>query len=302
MMTDHTVFQGIICPMLTPFTIQGRLDLTVTRQLVDFLISKGVNGLLPGGTTGEGMLLSLEERMQLAEAVVDQAAGRISVLVHTGAISTAETIALTLHAKQIGADGASIITPYFYSYDDEALFAHYAAIACAVPDFPLSLYVYPGNAKQDISIELFTRLRMAAPNYVAIKLSNIDLIHFQEYALAGGPDFSPLCGVDGLALAALAVGAVGQVSGNANVFPNPFCRLYRAFAEDDLREAQRQQQMIQRIRGLFKDNLAYFKAALSWRDLPVGGPRPPIRDLLPVERAELHAGLAALTHEFPEIL
>jgi len=288
--------------MLTPFDALGQLDLIATRRLVEFLITNGVNALLPAGTTGEGMLLTPAERMQLAEAVVDQAAGRVSVLIHTGAVSTAEAITLTLHAQQIGADGASIITPYFYSYDDDALFAHYTAVACAVPDFPLSLYVYPGNAKQDISIDLFTRLRMAAPNYVAIKLSNVDLIHFQEYAQAGGPDFSPLCGVDGIALAALAVGSVGQVSGNANVFPNPFCRLYTAFANGDLPEAQRQQQIIQRIRGLFKDNLAYFKAALAWRGIPVGQPRLPIRDLQPLERADLLAGLDRLTHDIPEIL
>ena len=78
--------------------------------------------------------------------------------------------------------------------------------------------------------------------------------------------------------------------------------MYTAFAKGDLLEAQRQQQIIQRVRRLFKDNLAYFKAALAWRGLPLGGPRPPIRDLQPMEWAELLAGLEQLTHEFPEIL
>ncbi|MCC6955917.1 MAG: dihydrodipicolinate synthase family protein [Anaerolineales bacterium] len=302
MTINNTVFKGIICPMLTPFDAEGQIDFAATRKLVDFLVSQGVNALLPAGTTGEGMLLTTSERMQLAEAVVDQAAGRVAVLVHTGAASTAETVALTLHAQQIGAHGASIITPYFYSYDDDELFAHYAAIARAAPDFPLSLYVYPGNAKQDISVELFKRLRSAAPNYVAIKLSSLDLIHFQEYALAGGPGFSPLCGVDGLALAALSVGAVGQVSGNANVFPKPFCSLYAAYASGDRAAAQEQQRIIQRIRGLFKDSLAYFKAALAWRGMPLGKPRPPIRDLHPAERDNLYAGLEQLISEKPEIM
>lgn len=302
MLTHQKIFQGIICPMLTPFDPQGQLDLPATRQLVDFLIAKGVDGLLPAGTTGEGMLLSSAERMQLAETVVDQAAGRVAVWIHSGAISTAETIALTLHAQKIGAPGASIITPYFYTYDDDALFDHYCAIARAVPDYPLSLYAYPGNAKHEISIALFRRLRQAAPNIVAIKLSDLDLIRFQEYVHAGGPEFSPLCGVDGMALAALAVGAVGQVSGNANVFPGPFRRLYDAFAAGDLAEAQRQQQIIQRIRDVFKDSLAYFKAALAWCGMPVGAPRPPIRNLNPAELADLLAGLDQLTSEFPELL
>ena len=288
--------------MLTPFDPQGQLDLPAARQLVDFLITHGVDGLLPAGTTGEGMLLSSAERMRLAEAVVDQAADRAAVLIHSGAISTAETIALTCHAQEIGAHGASIITPYFYSYDDDALFDHYLAVARAVPEYPLSLYAYPGNAKQEISLALFRRLRQAAPNIVAIKLSSLDLIRFQEYVYAGGPEFSPLCGVDGMALAALAVGAVGQVSGNANVFPGPFRCLYDAFAAGDLAEAQRQQQIIQSIRGLFKDSLVYFKAALAWRGLPIGAPRPPIRDLSLTEQADLFGGLERLTDEFPEIL
>ena len=264
------------------------------EKLVDFLIVHGIDGFLPCGTTGEGMLLSIEERKLVAETVVRQNGGRVYIMVHTGCITTAETIELTLHARAIGADCASVITPYFFSYDDEALFEYYMAVANSVPDFPIALYSYPGNAKQGISLELFTRLRKSAPNITALKLSDPNLIRFQEYVQAGGEQFCTLCGVDALALPALSVGGVGQVSGNSNVFPEVFCKLYNAYMAGDLQEAQRQQVMINRIRAILKDDLAYFKAAMRLRGIPVGDPRPPLRKLDVKELAEMEIGIQEL--------
>ena len=293
-MTDIKQFHGLICPMLTPFDSLGRIDETTTRLLVDYLIDHGVNCLLPGGTTGEGMLLNLEERKKLAQIVVEQTAGRINVMVHTGCITTADTIELTLHARSIGADGVSVITPYFYSYDDDALFIHYFEIAKSVPNMSVALYSFPGNAKQEISINLFKRLRLAATNINAIKLSDVNLIRFQEYVQVGGDNFSALCGIDALALPALTIGAKGQVSGNSNVFPEPFCKLRDAFNRGDLEEARQQQIIINNIRAVLKDNPVYFKAAMHLRGIPMNGPRLPMRPLKPQEINEMEAGLQNL--------
>lgn len=281
-------FYGLICPILTPFDSKGQIDPTAACQLVDFLIAQKVDALMPGGTTGEGMLLSLEERKQLAEIVVEQAAGRVNVIVHTGSISTAETMDLSVHAKQIGADAVSVITPYFFSYDDDALFEHYRAVAQAVNDLPVSLYCFPNNGKQMISTRLVRRLLDAAPNIRAIKFSSVDLIQFQEYVEVG-EDFHALCGVDAIALAARAVGASGQVSGNANVFPEPFRKLFQAFDCGDISEARRQQSIINRIRALLKDDIAHFKAAMVFRGVPVGSTKAPILPSIPsAELGEMH--------------
>jgi 4-hydroxy-tetrahydrodipicolinate synthase len=284
-------FEGLICPMLTPFDKHGHIDLNTTRKLVDHLIARGVNSLLPCGTTGEGMLLTLEERKKIAQTAVEQAAGRATVIVHTGCISTADTLTLTKHARDIGADAVSVITPYFYSYSDSELFDHYAAVANAVPDLPVSLYAFPGNAKHEISIYLFNQLRLTFPNILAIKLSSIDLIRFQEYIQLGGPNFNPLCGVDALFLPALSIGSCGQVSGNANVFPEVFRRLLDAYLQSDFETAKQQQILINEIRSLLKDHLAFFKAAMKLRGLPVGDPRPPIRSLSEQEIADLEQGI-----------
>lgn len=293
-MANQSAFEDLICPMLTPFDQHGDLDLGATRSLVDHLIQNGVNSLLPCGTTGEGMLLSLEERKRMAEAVVEHAAGRAKVIVHTGSITTVETVILTQHAQDIGADAVSIITPYFYSYTDAELFDHYATVARSVSDIPISLYAFPGNAKHEITISLFNRLRETFTNIVAIKLSSIDLIRFQEYVQAGGSEFSPLCGVDALTLPALSVGSRGQVSGNANVFPEVFRALIDAYHRKEYQNAQRQQVMINRIRALLKDQIAFFKAAMQVRGIPVGDPRMPIRKISAREYLELERGMQAL--------
>ena len=287
-------FRGLICPILTPFDSRGQIDTQTTRRLVDFLVDQGVNCLLPAGTTGEGMLLNLDERKQLAKIVVEQTAGRIDVMVHTGCITTADTIELSLHARSLGADGVSVITPYFYSYDDDALFAHYYEVARAIPDLSVAVYSFPGNAKQEVTANLLKRLRKAAPNINAIKLSDVNLIRFQEYVQEGGESFSALCGVDALALPALSIGAKGQVSGNSNVFPEPFCKLRDAFAQGNLEEAGRQQVIINQIRAVLKDNPVYFKAAMRLRGIPMGGPRLPMRELTPQEIETMETGLRNL--------
>ena len=132
------------------------------------------------------------------------------------------------------------------------------------------------------------------PQYIGIKLSDVNLIQFQEYVVAGGPSFNPLCGVDALMLPALSVGSNGQVSGNANVFPEVFCGLYDAFIAGYLDEAQALQRKINEIRSVLKDDIAYFKAALAIKGLDVGIPRSPIHHLTEDEYKQLADDLAQL--------
>lgn len=295
-MQDYTRIQGVVCPMVTPFDAEGHIDVEALRELIDFLLSHGVDVLFPGGTTGEGMLLSLQEREMLHQIVVEHSAGRCPVIVHVGCITTRDTIHLARHAEAIGATAATIITPYFYTFDDVSLFTHFSSIAEAVPELPICLYTFPGNAKNYISSALFGRLLSACPNIVAIKSSSDDLKQFQDYVVLGGDDFIPLCGVDGLMLPALSVGARGQVSGNANAFPEPFRALYDAFRAGNYDGARVQQRVINRIRSILSDGLhpAYLKAALALRGIPVGYVRPPMRELTPEERTAMESGLREL--------
>jgi 4-hydroxy-tetrahydrodipicolinate synthase len=282
--------------MVTPFTVDGSLELGATRLLASFLIDHGVHAIMVGGTTGEGMLLTTEERERLLATVLEQAAGRCAVIAHTGCISTAETIRLTRHARDLGAAAATIVTPYFFTLDDEALLAHYLRCAQAAQDLPIFLYTIPSNARNDISPELLRRIRGAAPNVVGMKCSNPNVLLMQQYLEAAGDHFTFIGGVDGLMLPVLLLGGKGQVSGNSNAFPEAFRALYDAFLAGDMQKARHQQQLINRIRELLKDGHypAYYKTALMLRGVPAGRVRPPMRELTRDERTQLERGMSEL--------
>ncbi len=281
--------QGIICPMVTPFDDQGRIVESSFCAVIDFLLEHDIDGIMVGGTTGEGMSLTTAERMRLCELAVEQVGGRVPVIAHTGCVTTAETVELARHAQSAGATASSVIVPYFYTFDDESLFQHFVTVAEATPDLPTLLYTFPGNAKNDISPALLKRLLDATDNIVGFKSSSSDLVRFHDYVQAGGPEFIAICGSDALMLPALALGSHGQISGNANVFPETPNSLLDAFRAGDLAEAQRQQQTIDRIRRTLGDGLhpAYFKAGLRLRGVPAGHVRPPMRELSPQEQARL---------------
>ena len=291
------LIRGIVCPLVTPMSGDGKvIDETATRLLADFVIDKGVHALFPGGTTGEGPLLTLEERRRLAQVVVSQARGRVPVVVHTGCVDTDSTIALTQHAQACGADAAAVVTPYFYTLDDTSLREHFSRVARSVPDYPIFLYDIPGNAKNAISLELVKWLRSECPNIVGIKTSAGDLVTLQRFISEADEDFMVMNGADLYTLPAFVLGACAEVSGNSNVFPEVFVRLYDAWSRGDLAEARRQQQLVFRIVKVMKRglHLSYFKHALALRGISVGGIRAPLREPNRAELAVLERDLRAL--------
>ena len=276
--------KGIIVPTLTPFDGGGKIDATAVERLVDFLIGNGVAGLFPGGTTGEGFLLSLEERRQVAEAVVSAAAGKVPVIVHTGTPTTSDTMALTQHAAEIGAGAAGIIAPYVYHHGDESLFRHFSCVANSVPQLPIYLYNFPAICNNTLSTDLVQKVMAEAPNVIGMKDSSGSLETLARLVAATDGYFNAINGGDGQALMALAMGFDGCVSGNANVVPELMVSLYNAVEGGDLKSARPIQQKINRVRALLGDggNLSLFKGMLTRRGIPVGDVRPP----LPAEPAE----------------
>jgi 4-hydroxy-tetrahydrodipicolinate synthase len=295
-MEDLSGIHGVICATVTPFDSQGRLDLEAMRQVVDYMAAQGVHGLFVGGTTGEGLSLSLEERAALTEAVVEYADGRLIVIVHSGCITTADTIFVTRHAAASGAAGAAMVVPFYYTFDDASIFQHFVSVAEAVPDLPLFIYAFPGNAKNGVSPGLLRRLRDAVPNIVGVKSTDPDLVRFQDYLEVGGKNFLAFNGVDGLMLPALALGARGQVSGNANAFPELFRSLYDAYMRGDMQQARAKQMLINGARRALKDGLhpAYYKAVLRLRGVPAGEVRAPMREITPQEQKEMERALCEL--------
>ncbi|NLV92496.1 MAG: dihydrodipicolinate synthase family protein [Firmicutes bacterium] len=290
-------FHGVIPALLSPFRVDGRVDTDAIIALVDFLIDKGVHGLYPCGTTGEGMLLNSTERKEVAEAVVDAANGRVPVMVHVGSFSTTETVELAQHARSIGADAIGVVAPYFYKFDATGLLTHYRRVAEAVPDLPLYIYNLPANSRNDISPALAKEIASYCPSVAGVKDSSKDVARLQDYISVLGEGYRVIVGSDVLFLPALAVGGVGVISAVANVFPELMVRLYKAYTDEDLETARRLQYQVNQVRDILKQGpyLARFKAAVSLRGISFGGIKAPLRGLEYQEVDELRKELAELS-------
>ena len=269
--------KGIIVPTITPLSKKGEIDKLGLSWLIEFLIKRGVHGLFPGGTTGEGPLLSLEERFLLSEIVVETADHRVPIIIHAGAITTRQTIQLAQHAEKIGADGVAIIPPYFYHYNEEELFSHYQAVIKSIPYFPVFLYNNPFVLSNSIPLTLVKKLANKYENVVGIKDSSGKLDFLSECGKLRDGKFLTFVGNDMFALTALSMGIDGCVAGNANVAPELFVALYDAMQEGDIEKARKVHKQIKAILLILGNGkIPLFKNALELRGLPRSTTRQPL--------------------------
>ena len=293
-----SILKGVVVPIVTPLKKgnQDKIDEIAVERLCDFLISKGVNGLFPCGTTGEGPLLSKKTRKELASLVVKKVKGRVPVVIQTGCIETKSTIELTKQARDEGADGAAVVAPYFYRYDFDSLERHFLTVAKSVPGFPIYLYNIPSNTNNDITPELLRAIISETDNVAGIKYTHFDLRKIPEYLSHLGEDRVFLMGNDELIYPSYLLGASGSVSANANVFPEPFVRLYDALLKRDYVQAGQEQELIRRISHILKRgaHVCYYKTALQFRGIETGDTIFPQRHLSRKEKASLYQELKNL--------
>lgn len=287
--------KGIIPAMVTPFDVEEELDEGALRQLVNHLIEGGVHGLFPVGSQGEFYALTLEEKQQVLEIVVEEAAGRVPVYAGTGAITTREVIALNKLAEQAGIDAVSVITPCFISPTQEELYQHYVAIADAT-SLPVLLYNNPGRTGGlNLSAKLVARLA-EHPNIVGIKDSSGDFTLTAEYIRRTDDDFAVLLGRDTLIYAGLLHGAKGAIAASANVVPALVVEIYQAFVEGGLTRALEAQGRLAPLRLAF--GLGTFpivvKEALNLIGISAGPARSPVGPISPESREELKQTLQEL--------
>jgi len=290
-------FGGVIPALLTLFTREGaEVNLEATGELADWLIKKGVNGLFIAGSTGEGPLMSLQERKDLAEFMVQLVGGRIPLIVHTGCASAADTIELTKHAREIGADAAGVVTPYYYHCDQRALQQYHSKIAQTTPDFPMLLYNIPALTNNELAPKLVDSLVRRHANIVGIKDSSGSLELLGEYLRIPGDDFAVICGMDYLVLEALQLGAHGNVSSTANVVPHFFVKIQENFRKGNVRAAKRWQDKIVELGKLLwtSNYIPAMKEVLRLLGLPAGDSRSPQRALTKGERRAIERGLREL--------
>ncbi len=258
------MLRGAIAAAITPLRDGGAaLDEAAFAPYVDFLAGGRLDGILALGTTGEGILLSTEERKRVAELFLDGAQGRLQVAVHCGAQTTADTVALARHAAEIGADAVAVIGPPYFSYDDEALYRHFAAAAEASGSVPFYLYEFKGRTGYSIPLSVVERL---GDRVAGMKVSNQPFEAVEPYLIEGLDVF---IGAESLVDEGITRGAAGSVSGLAAAYPEGVDPSKRAFLD----------------RFPFQ---AALKVVIGLRGIPVREDvRAPLRTLTESERAEL---------------
>lgn len=280
---------GIIPPVVTPMTPDQELDLPRLRSHIDFMLAKGVHGIFVLGTTGEFYALDDREKQQVVATAVGHCRGRSPVYAGTGAETTREVIRLTRMAEKEGADGVSVITPYFIKPNQTELFDHFRRIAEST-SLPVVLYNNPATCG-GLSIEPDTVAKLAElPNVIGIKDSSGDLQNTIEIIRCTPRNtFSVLNGRDTLILAALSFGAQGAIPASCNIAPDLCVGIYETFTKGDVNAAKEFQSRLHPIRmamTLGTGNGA-IKEAMALLGRPAGPNRSPIAPLSEEKRQKL---------------
>jgi dihydrodipicolinate synthase/N-acetylneuraminate lyase len=280
------MLQGALAAAITPLTDRGEeVDEDAFEPYVDFLVAGGLDGILALGTTGEGFLLSLSRRALAAELFVKAARGRLAVAVHCGAQSTADTIALAMHAAELGADAVAVIAPPYFELDRASLAAHFVAAARACAPLPFYVYEFARTSGYPIALDVLARLREEAPNFAGMKVSDTPWEAFEPYLLDGLDVF---VGPESLIQLGLEAGAVGAVSALAGAFPAEVVAVVRNPTADGAARLAELRAGIERY-----PRHAALKRVAALRGVPIRADvRPPLRDLTREEATGLEAWLA----------
>lgn len=231
------MFRGAIVALVTPFQ-NGRVDEAKIKELVEFHLENGTDGIVPCGTTGESPTLSTEEHEHVVEICIASVAGRVPVLAGTGSNSTAEAVTLTKHAAKSGADGALIVSPYYNKPTQKGLYLHFKAIAESV-NIPIILYNIAGRTAVNIAPETMAQLAGDCKNIIGVKEASGSLDQMQMIKELCPENFLLLSGDDALTLPVLSIGGVGVISVVANIVPADVARLVKTFRAGNLEEARR---------------------------------------------------------------
>ncbi|SDD28480.1 dihydrodipicolinate synthase family protein [Paraburkholderia lycopersici] len=287
--------RGVLSAIVTPFDNHGEIDEAALRALVDQGIEDGVDGFVPAGGTGEFSVLSHQERIKLVDVVVEQTAGRATVLAHTGATSSREAIELSRHAERAGATAIMLATPYYERIGYEEAFAYYAAVAEAT-SLPICAYNFPPSTGLHLNVNFLVRLATEIPQVKYVKDSSADIGQMNALLYDHADKITFFNGEDIIMLPALTLGAPGMVMGIANFAAPALALLFKASqAKDDATIASiwRQINPLIRVLGQASYNSGV-KAACELLGLRVGSVRAPVPAYTQPQLAALKNALAKI--------
>ena len=287
-------FSGSYVALVTPFHEDGSVNFDKLRELVEWHIAQGTDGIVALGTTGESSTMSHEEDDDVARCVIETAAGRVPVIVGAGSNSTQTQLEKSLRYSEMGADGLLLITPYYNKANDEGMYRHFATIADRV-DTPILLYNVPGRTGCAISLSCCERLAKH-PNIAGIKEASGDIGYAARVARLVGEDFCMLSGNDDMILPVLSLGGSGVISVWANICPRESHELVAAWQAGDVARAREiQLRFLDLIGALFCEvNPIPVKEAMNQLGMGVGGYRLPLCEISPAGRERVRRALEVL--------
>jgi 4-hydroxy-tetrahydrodipicolinate synthase len=292
-------FEGTTVAMITPFNDADGVDEAGMRENINYLMDKGVDGLLAAGTTGESATITHEEQRMMIDIMMDEVQGRVTAIAGAGSNSSKEALGLIKYAENAGADAALVITPYYNKPQQHGLYEHYKILAEST-DIPIIVYNVPSRTGTDIDVETIGKVAQI-DNIVGIKEANPDLDKVSQTIkkleeVGRRDDFGIISGNDNLTLPMIALGARGVISVVANVDPERMSLMVQKALEGNYQESEKlHYQLYDLMKVLFiESNPVPAKEALNMMGRPAGHVRMPLAPMKEENREELRKVLQDL--------
>lgn len=277
---DLDAFRGIIIALYSSYDENGEINTQAVRQIARHYASVGVKGLYVGGSSGEGMLQSVEERKLVLAAVMAEVGDELTIIAHVGAPATRDSVELAKHAQEVGAHAVSAVPAIYYRLSPQSVESHWQAIIDST-SLPFIIYHIPQTTGFHLSKQLLTKMA-AQDKVIGVKISAESTFELQQFKAAGGKDFLVLNGPDEQYLAGRSIGADGGIGGTYGVMPELFLKIERCYVQGNMSEAQHWQFIVNELIVellSFPSLYGACKAILKLRGFDLGEPRMP---LLPV--------------------
>lgn len=293
-MSDHPI-TGCLAASVTPLQQDGEhLDEAAFETLTNFMAAAGLDGFLAMGTTGEGVLLTLDERKRVIDLFVRAAKGRLKVVAHAGSQTTRDTAILAAHAGQSGADGVAVIGPPYYALDERSMLEHFTTAGRACAPLPFYIYEFAARSGYAVPLSVIAELRDRLPNLAGLKVSDAPWERFEPYLIDG---LSIFVGPESLIHRGMARGAVGAVSALASALPELVIEAVRSGSEESSQHCAAVRDVIQKFpfHSALKTLLALRGVALT------DGVRAPLRPMSSDEQSTFHSLAKGLLKDAAEV-
>lgn len=287
-MKDNTIYQGIIPAFYACYDENGNISKERTKQFTEHLLKKGVKGLYVGGSSGECIYHSVQDRKDVLEAVMEVAKGKMTIIAHVACNNTADSCELAAHAESLGVDAIAAIPPIYFKLPSYAIAQYWNDISTAAPNTDFIIYNIPQLAGVTLTIPLFKEM-LKNKRVIGVKNSSMPVQDIQEFKMYGGEDVVVFNGPDEQLVSGLAMGADGGIGGTYGIMPELYIKIFNLCKEGDYHTARKIQydvdEIIYQMCAGYGNMYAIIKEILRRREgIDIGGVRKPLVDIVPEDK------------------